>query len=592
MQFKRLRRRFRRQLKRQQRQVEHLSANAEETLERNFWRRLAHLQTVRRFVAGWIVLMALIIGCLVAQFQSLSNYYQKLEPVPGGIYTEGMVGSITNINPIYATNDVDRSLSRLLFAGLLTYDANGKLVPCLASSYQVAADSKTYTVHLKHGLTWQDGKPITASDVAFTFNTIKDPDAQSPLLSAWQRIAITTPDPYTVQFVLPSALADFPYMLTTGIVPKHLLAVINPVDLRSADFNTITPVGAGPFMWHGLQVSGNNPADSEEQVALLPFSHYVLGEPKLDEFIMRAYTSEDHLRQVFQSGQLSAAAGLSSVPADKPDGTQVHSLIMSAGTYVFFKTTSGVLADAKVRQALVLASKPDDILGSLGYMTRPVVSPLLAGQLAFNKAYAQKTGDLTAARLLLQQDGWLPGTNGIFTKNNQPLTFNMIATDTPEYQKVTDRLRSQWRALGAKVHVQLVTTNDYNSVLANHDYDATLYGIAIGQDPDVYAYWDSSQADVRSNNRLNLSEWNNKTADDALESGRTRLDPRLRAVKYAPFLQAWQQDAPALGLYQPRFLYLTRGTVYGLTTQQIDVGTSRYNGIQNWEIRSARVTQE
>lgn len=592
MQFKRLRRRFRRQLKRQQRQVENLSANAEQTLERNFWRRLTHLKTVRRFVAGWIILMALIIGCLVAQFQNLSNYYQKLEPVPGGIYTEGMVGSITNINPMYATNDVDRSLSRLLFAGLLTYNVDGKLAPCLASSYQVAADSKTYTVHLKHGLTWHDGQPITAGDVVFTFNTIKDPDAQSPMLSAWQRITITAPDPYTVQFVLPSALADFPYMLTTGIVPKHLLAAVKPADLRSADFNTISPVGAGPFMWHGLQVSGNNPADSEEQVALLPFSRYALGEPKLNEFILRAYTSADHLRQVFDSGQLSAAAGLSAVPVDKPANAQIHSLIMSAGTYVFFKTTTGVLADAKVRQALVLASKPNDIIGSLGYMTHPVVSPLLAGQLAFNKTYVQKTGDLTAARLLLQQDGWQPGANGLLTKNNQPLTFNLIATDTPEYHMVADRLQSQWRALGAKVHVQLVTTNDYNSVLANHDYDATLYGIAIGQDPDVYAYWDSSQADVRSNNRLNLSEWNNKTADDALESGRTRLDPQLRTVKYAPFLQAWQQDAPALGLYQPRYLYLTRGTVYGLTTRFIDSSTGRYNGVQNWEIRSARVTQE
>jgi len=123
-----------------------------------------------------------------------------------------------------------------------------------------------------------------------------------------------------------------------------------------------------------------------------------------------------------------------------------------------------------------------------------------------------------------------------------------------------------------------------------HTYDALLHAISIGVDPDVFAYWDSSQADIRSNARLNFSEYKSTTADTALEAGRTRLDPALRIVKYRPFLQAWQTDAPALGLYQPRFLYITRGTVYGLTDHALNSDSDRYASVADWQIHTAKVT--
>ena len=592
MQFKRLRRVLKKQVSKQQKQVESLSQNTEKGLERHLFRRFARLKPVRRFIFTWVALMALIIGCLVAQFQHLSSYYQKVQPVPGGIYTEGIIGSISNVNPIFATSDVDRSLSRLVFAGLLRYNVHGDLVPSLAQEYSVSPNGRIYTVKLKPGLQWHDGKSLTSADVAFTFNTIKDPDTRSPLFSTWQNVAIATPDASTITFTLPGSLAVFPTYLTTGIVPQHLLGKTTAANMRSADFNTRTPVGAGAFQWHGLQVSGNDPTDIEEQVALLPFDNYVGGKPKINEFIMRVFASEERLRDTFNSGQLTAAAGLNQVPDGAPSSTVSNDMLLSAGTYVFFKTTVEPLNSVKVRQALVAAADPAKIINSLDYMTRPVNSPLLTGQLAYDKKFAQKTNDIALAKQLLAEDGWVPGPGGLVTKNGKPLSFAFVAADTPEYRQVTTELRKQWKAIGVNASVQLLGAADYNTALAGHTYDATLYGIAIGDDPDVYAFWDSSQADVRSNTRLNLSEWKNTTADSALEAGRTRFEPALRTIKYAPFLQAWQQEAPALGLYQPRFLYVTRGPVYGLTDHSIVSSINRFNGVENWQIRTARVTQQ
>jgi ABC-type transport system substrate-binding protein len=135
-----------------------------------------------------------------------------------------------------------------------------------------------------------------------------------------------------------------------------------------------------------------------------------------------------------------------------------------------------------------------------------------------------------------------------------------------------------------------LSTVDFQNALTYHNYSAVLNGISIGIDPDVFVYWASSQASISAINDLNFSEYKNPTADAALEAGRTRLEPQLRTIKYQPFLQAWQQDAPALGLYQPRLLYLTNGLVDGLQPGPIVSSADRFNNVQNWEIRQAKVT--
>lgn len=585
-------RRLRQRIRRSARKAEKLSVQSERGIDAYLFRRLNRLAPVRRFVTGWLLLMVLLIAGLVTQNILLSGYYQKVEPVSGGIYKEGIVGSFTNANPLYATSEVDTAVSRLIFAGLFTYNDHGRLVGDLASSYSVDARGTTYTVKLKRHLTWQDGKPLTSADVLFTYHTIQNPDVQSPLQTSWQGINITAPDSQTVTFKLPAPLASFIYGLTTGIVPEHVLASVPAVDMRSADFNTMHPVGAGPFMWREIQVTSNDPTTAEEQIALLPFNHYQGGAPKLEEFVIQAYANPDQLTNDFDNKQLTAAAGLSSVPANlrNDHSVQQNNFLLRAANMIFFKTSSGVLADQKVRSALIQASNVPAIIAQLGYPTLPVQEPLLKGQVAYDPSLVQPSFNLKAAQATLTSDGW-QAAKGTRSKNGTPLAFTLTAADTSEDRLVTAALQKQWRAAGVDAQVQLQDPTEFQTTLTTHGYDALLYGISIGVDPDVFVYWHSSQADIRSPQRLNFSEYKNSKADLSLEAGRTRLDPQLRAVKYKPFLEAWQQDAPALGLYQPRVLYLTNGPVSGLTDFPLVSPADRYANVQNWEIRQAKVTQ-
>lgn len=587
MRYKKVRRVF---LKRRKEAAE-LSRQAGISVEKNLFGRFDRLLAVRRFVGVWVVFILLLIGITAWQLSDLTNYYQTLKPVPGGIYNEGILGTLSNVNPIYAQSAVDTSLSRLIFAGLLTYNNQNQLVNCLASGYTIDPTGTIYTVNLKPGLSWQDGKPLTAADVVYTIKMIQDPDAQSPLFASWQGIGVKEVNPLTVRFTLPNPLASFPYQLTLGILPQHILGSIQPSDLRSALFNTDDPIGSGPFSWHAIAVNGTTPENASEQVALVPFTGYALGKPKLDEFIVDAYADQSQLVQSFTSGQLNAVAGLDYVPPSikQLGGVQVHSQILTAGTYVFFKTQNDLLSDADIRRALVLAADPQSIIARLGYPTLPVTEPLLSGQLAYNPKYAQTTDELPQAETLLNQDGWVVGAGGLRSKNGQILTLSIVTTDTPENRLVVSLLKQRWQQLGVNLEPVFESPDTYSTTLQDRTYDMTLDGISIGIDPDVFVYWDGSQYDPRSSD-LNLSEYNDPTASAALEEGRTRLDPALRIIKYQPFLAAWQQDAPALGLYQPRSIYITRQTVYGLGSGQINSPEDRYDNVQNWEVLTAGVT--
>jgi peptide/nickel transport system substrate-binding protein len=257
---------------------------------------------------------------------------------------------------------------------------------------------------------------------------------------------------------------------------------------------------------------------------------------------------------------------------------------------VFFKTTNPILQDIKVRQALVAGADRAEIIKHLDYPAIPVNEPLLSGQLGYDPAYSQITSKLDQTKALLDADGWLTGPNGMRSKGGQPLTFTLYATNNTEYAKVAVLLHEQWKGIGAEAKVQLQQPADFQGTLSAHSYDAVLDGISIGVDPDVFVYWDSSQADVRSANRLNFSEYKSGVADDALEAGRTRLDSHLRSIKYKTFLRVWQQDAPALALYQPRVLYISHTKIYGLDENQINTDADRFNNVQNWMIHTGWVT--
>jgi ABC-type transport system substrate-binding protein len=156
---------------------------------------------------------------------------------------------------------------------------------------------------------------------------------------------------------------------------------------------------------------------------------------------------------------------------------------------------------------------------------------------------------------------------------------------------VAHSLQDQWLKLGVRTDVRYYSSDDLQkAVIPSHDYDILLYGISLGVDPDVFAYWDSTQANVSSQGHLNLSEYKSKAADQALESSRTRADTALRVTKYKAFLTAWVNDAPALALYQPNVTYVSRGPVFNYERKETNTSADRFYNVNEWMIRQRHTT--
>lgn len=586
--------RWRRRLRQQKEQVEHIGESAEAGLEQHFFGRLHHIVGVRRFIFSWILLLVLLAGGVVIQMRGLSRFYQDLRPGVGGIMSEGIVGSFTGANPVYATSPVDASVARLVFSSLMKYDSSNQLVGDLAENLDANPEGDKYTVRLRENILWHDGQPLTAEDVVFTYQTIQKPDARSPLLPNWRKVEIKAVNERTVEFKLPHGLASFPHSLTNGIVPKHILGKIPPADLRSAQFNTVRPVGSGPFKWEDIQVSGGSPENREEQVGLVANNDYYKGPPKIERFVVRAIHNQERLARLLEAGEVRAAAGLSNVPPNLSESSREYSVPLTGQVMVFFKNSNEILKDRRVRRALTRGTNQAEIIRSLGYPVLFTKGPLLSSHTGYNKDIVQYSYDIEAAKKLLDKAGWKVGTNGIrerkiSKKQTLPLTFELHSQSGNQYAQIAQDLQKQWKELGVDLKVTLEEDTKLQSTIAFHSYDALLYGITLGSDPDVYAYWHSSQADPRSNSRLNLSEYKSNQADAALEAGRSRVAADLRQAKYRPLLEAWRRDAPGVALYQPRYLYITNNRIFGFEPTVFNSPTDRYANVEGWAVRQDRV---
>ena len=585
--------RIRKHIRKHKKLVSRVGESANKQLDRHFFRRWHNVHGASRFTLGWMTLLVILIFGVIVQTKMLGGYYLFNTPSSGGVYTEGMVGVFSGANPIYATTNADLSVSKLVFASLLTYDNKNQLVGDLAQSWEVDDKGTTYTVKLKNNLLWQDGQSLTSDDVVYTFQTIQNPDAKSPLLANWMGIKIEKVDNMTVKFILPNAYSPFIYSLTTGIVPKHILSNISASQLRSAAFNTENPIGSGPFRWKNISVTGINANDKTEVIQMTRFDNYRSSQAKLDGITLNLYPNIEDLNNALSSNKIIAASGMN-LEEDKyvQSNKTLYDYPLMSANMLFLKNTSSILSDVKVRQALTKATNTSTILSELGHTSIPVKGPLLKGQIGYDPKVTQQTFNKTEAAALLDSAGWTQVSGDQFRKKDgKELTLTLkYDNQVPEYQGITESLKKQWAELGINLEINS-EEKQAQKLLDTHDYDILLYGINIGYDPDVYAYWHSSQLDKKLPVHLNISEYKSKASDLALEAARTRTDPKVRAAKYKSFLDAWQSDAPAIGLYQSRYLVVANQPIYGVDARVINVPADRFNNVNQWMINTKRITK-
>src|SRR3989344_2926304 len=235
-----------------------------------------------------LIIAAIASVALVGAVAFASSSFLVTTPVPGGNFTEGILGVPRFINPLLSTSDPDRDLVTLVYSGLTRPMPSESFRPDLASSYSISEDGLTYTFTIKEGLTWHDNVAITSNDVAFTVRLIQDERIRSPRRANWEGVRLETPDDRTVIFKLKQPYAPFLENTTIGILPEHVWRNVSPEEF-ALSINNIRAIGSGPYRIEKVETDGNG---IPKQVKLRSFHDFALGEPYIEEIFLRFYGEE------------------------------------------------------------------------------------------------------------------------------------------------------------------------------------------------------------------------------------------------------------------------------------------------------------
>ncbi len=513
----------------------------------------------------------------------------KEVPSLGGTYVEGTVGQPMYINPLLSqTNDVDGGLTRLIYSSLLKYDNDGELVDDLAERYDVSEDGKEYIFYIKKNIKWHDGETLTANDIVFTINTLRDPLFKSPLRQNWQGVTIEKVDDYTVKFILEKPYFGFLENLTVGILPEHIWNNVNSEKFPLAKYN-LEPIGTGPYKFVNFHKDADgNILDYE----LVSFADYFFGEPYISKLAFNFYTDKQSEREAYNRKEINGISNLSPDKSNTNDfrkNTSIYKLDIPWSFTVFFNKTKNIaLANKEVRLALTLATNKKEIIGKVLHNEATVInSPFFPGTKEYANNIERPKFDIEKAKKLLEDNGWKVGENNVREKDEVKLQFTIFTINSADLIKTVDLLKEQWKKIGADVRVEALSFSD---IQQNHirprEYDALLVGQDASFNVDPYSFWHSSQ---KRDPGLNWSLFDNSEADKMIEEAREEKDRNKRIEKYHKFQEIIAQEVPAIFLFSPKYLYLVESNVKGIDIKKINSPQWRFANVAKWYIETKRI---
>lgn len=547
-------------------------------------KRWSSVREARRHIISWIVGVGLLIAATGLQLMWYQQSYRTTAPATDGTYAEAVLGPVDTLNPIFASSSAERSAGYLMFSRLLKYDNTGHLGNDLATSVTANNDGTVYTVKIRSDVKWHDGILLSAKDVAFTVDLMKNPTVRSTI-TGWGEIGVKVIDDTTLEFKLQSTYAAFKHALTFPILPEHILGDVPPSSIRENSFSQ-NPIGSGPFKFRFMQ---DVEASSGRKVIHMARNDlYYNGLPKLARFQLHVYPQVDDIIRALKLSEVNAATDLSSIDINEVSSGRYDIVTkpIQRGVYAILNTKSTVLSDIKIRRALQIATNTQAIRDKLSVQVPALDLPFTSGQLTGQVPKAPSY-DLATAKNLLKEDGWTKDSSGLLAKNGVELKLSVVVTKDNELERVLETLAGQWRELGIGVDTKIVDLSDISQntaqdILQQRNFDILLSQLTIGADPDVYAYWHSSQATPQGSN---LSNYSNAISDDALLTARARTEPALRNAKYITFAKQWLSDVPAIGLYQSTTQYVHSKNIKAFDDSTVLVSSvNRYSNVVDWSV--------
>ena len=534
-----------------------------------------------------ILLTGLVMGLLLLSEQT---GFRLVSPVPtsGGVYTEALIGGLQRLNPVLDYyNSADRDVDRLVFSSLIKFDDKGLPKADLAKTWGISYDGLTYNFELRDNAKWHDGTPVTADDVLFTIDLMRDPDSVLPedIKKIWSDVDVVVLSDKLLQFKLKEAFGPFMDYLNFGILPKHILGGMTYMEMVNSEFN-LNPVGSGPYKFQNLIVENNQ----IKGVVLSSNKDYYQAPPFINDFVFRYYA--DH-KSAYADYQEGVVQGISEVSQDllpqvlDNSGLSLYSAVEPKISIILLNLDNSdvsFLQDAEVRRALLMAldrrGMIDHVLNGQGVIADV---PVLPTNWAYYNGITRVDQDVSAAEAILKKAGYVYATENstVRSKDGVKLSLKLIHPDDNIHIAVAQAIQADWQKIG--VQVDLVPLS-YDTLILDHlqplTYEAALIDLDYSRspDPDPYPFWD--QAEQKSGQ--NYSQWENRTISQYLEQARILTDSVERAKYYRNFQVIFADELPALPLFYPVYNYAVDRSIQGIHLGSWYEAADRFQNVNEW----------
>jgi len=520
------------------------------------------------------------------------------QPEQGGVYTEGLVGSLGRLNPLLDWNNAaDRSVDRLLFTGLIRFDEQGLPKADLAEAWGVAQDGTVYNFSIRQNAVWHDGTPVTSDDVLFTIDRMKSAGSLYPqdIKDLWEKIEVEKLSDKVLKFTLPEPFVPFMDYLAFGVLPKHLLESIPADQLPDAEFN-INPVGTGPYKFDHLivdkgQISG---------VVLTVSETYYGASPFIEQVVFRYYESSADAMDAYQQGDVLSVSQITldvlGTALEEPT-LSVYTSRLPQISFVLFNLNNpevSFLQDPKVRRALMLSiNRPYLINTFLQGQAVIADGPILPSSWAYHDGLERFEYNPDEAVNILKAEGYvIPAEGGdVRAKEGTALSFTMLHPDDEVHTRIAETIRDEWAAIGVGVQLQAVPYDKLASdSLASRKYHVALVDLNLARtpDPDPYPFWHQAEA----TGGQNYTQWDNRAASEYLEQARVTADYTLRTRLYRNFQVVFSKELPALPLFAPVYSYGVDSQVQGVQVAPLYDPSDRLATFSSWYLLTRRALEQ
>ena len=454
--------------------------------------------------------------------------------------------------------------------GLFRMDENNQPQPALCDTYEVSDDKLTYTFHLRDGIQWSNGEPVTAEDVVFSYQMYSDPSVEAKSRYHLEYIAgvddsgaelsedsieVTADSDYEVTFKLKEAMYPDTFLQdidTVFIIPKHIFEGKTAEEINAPDL-WANPVGSGPFIYDS-EING-------ERMEFTKNENYYLGTPNIDRLIIRVVPSANVLSGLM-NGELDLI-GFGSVLTDdwetakSQDNLVTESVPTTSYTTLIFNTQKEYLTQ-EVRQALNMAINRDVLVNGLlmGEGT-PIMTPIAPVSPYYNDK-VQVQYDPEKAKEMLAEAGFPAGqTLKFFISSGSSITERCAALIVQDFANV-----------GVQVQIEQMDFATLMSRMLDGEHDLGIIGSGGTLDPS------ESREMIYPGSSCNFCQLQDTELSDLIDKGNAELTFETRKPYFDEYQEKVVEKAAMGYLYTKNFL-----TAYNKSMKNLNVAD--FNGL-NW----------